>query len=223
MPTISKENYLKAVFLYNNRGGEQMAGTTLIANELNISKAAISDMTRRLAEEGLLTYEKYKGMHLTPKGQSLALQVIRKHRLWESFLHKVLKMSWSEVHVEAERLEHHTSDYLIDKIDDYLGNPQYDPHGSPIPDAKGEMPPDRPLLPLASAEVDGAYQIAHVHDRDPQMMNYLSRIGLVLNSKIKVLEKFDFDGCIHIELNGQPTLLSEKIVEQIKVIPIEYV
>ncbi len=218
MPTISKENYLKTVFLYNNRAKGEMAGTTVIAKELNISKAAISDMTRRLAEDGLLDYKKYKGMRLTEAGKVIALQVIRKHRLWESFLHKVLDMSWGEVHDEAERLEHNTSNYLIDKIDDYLGHPMYDPHGSPIPDSNGEMPAKRDLILLANAKVGHNYQTAHVHDRNTQMMNYLSRIGLVLNSQIKILEKFDFDQSIHIELKGQTYLLSKKISNQIKVI-----
>lgn len=218
MPTVSKENYLKVVFLYNNRVGEQMAGTTAIAKELNITKAAISDMTRRLADEGLLNYEKYKGMYLTEAGSAIALQVIRKHRLWESFLYQVLDMPWSELHEEAERLEHNTSDHLINKIDDFLGNPKYDPHGSPIPDSSGKMPPKRPLISLSETEVGKIYQTAHVHDRDAQMMNYLTRIGLVLNSKIKILEKFNFDHSVNIELGGQPFLLSEKIVAQIRVI-----
>lgn len=218
MPTISKENYLKTVFLYNNRAGHKMAGTTAIAKELNVSKAAISDMTRRLAEDGLLHHEKYKGMRLTHTGKAIALQILRKHRLWESFLHEVLKMPWGEVHDEAERLEHHTSNYLIDKIDDYLGNPLYDPHGSPIPDTNGKMPPKRDLIPLTDTKVGAIYLTAHVHDRNAQMMNYLSRIGLVLNSEIKILEQFDFDQSIRIQLNEQSFLLSEKICKQIKVI-----
>lgn len=132
MSTISKENYLKVIFNQNELVNDFVT-TSQMAQELDVSNAAISDMAKKLSSEGLITYEKYKGMELTSKGEKMALKVIRRHRLWELFLMKILGLNWSEIHDEAENLEHHSSDFLIDKIDEYLGYPEFDPHGHPIP------------------------------------------------------------------------------------------
>ena len=132
MPTISKEDYLK-VILKNEMSSDDSTSTTFLAKEMNVTKAAVTDMSKKMAEQGLISYIPYKGVKLRSKGRNIALNIIRRHRLWELFLIKSLGLSWGEVHQEAEMLEHSTSDYLIDIIDEKLGFPKFDPHGEPIP------------------------------------------------------------------------------------------
>ena len=214
MLTISKENYLKAVYKFGKEGKSTISAST-IAGELQVSNAAVTDMAKRLSEQGLLDYQKYKGLQLTKAGEKSALKVIRRHRLWEYFLTKVLDLSWAEVHDEAENLEHSTSEFLIDKMDAFLGFPKFDPHGSPIPDKNGKLPKSPVLVKMQDAEVNRRYQIARVQDGNTQLMNYLIRIGLNLHTAIKVIEKFSFDNSISIETAEGTFLLSEKVVEAI--------
>ncbi|MCP3928968.1 MAG: metal-dependent transcriptional regulator [Bacteroidetes bacterium] len=216
MLTISKENYLKTIYHKKRLDGKPVSASS-IAEELNISNAAISEMAKKLSSEGLLDYTKYKGMVLTNKGEQQALKVVRKHRLWELFLIDVLGLSWSEVHDEAEKLEHQTSEYLIDKIDEYLNFPEFDPHGDPIPNKNGKLPevPERLLLHLC--EVGKTYLISRVDDRNSQLVNYLSRIGLNLNKEIHILEKMEFDNSIKVSVESDEILLTEKVVNSISV------
>ena len=158
MPTISKENYLKSIYSLNSTHGENVS-TSQVAQKLEITNAATSEMARKLAKLGYLNYEKYKGVELTEKGRKVALQIIRRHRLWEVFLINVLGMSWSEVHDEAEKLEHNTSETLINKIDEHLDFPEFDPHGHPIPNKFGEFPKLPKLVNLINAEVGKKYKI----------------------------------------------------------------
>ena len=214
MLTTSKENYLKAVYKHK-KGENKPVSASCIADELQISNAAISGMAKRLSEEGLLDYKKYKGLQLTKEGEKLALKVIRRHRLWEYFLIKVLDLSWAEVHDEAENLEHSTSEFLIDKMDEFLGFPKFDPHGSPIPDKNGKLPESPILLKMQACEIGITYKIARVQDGNTQLMNYLTRIGINLNTEIKIVEKFSFDNSINIEMEGGTFLLSEKVAESV--------
>ncbi len=214
MSTVSKENYLKVIFNHNHSSGEN-ASTVKLAQELAVSNAAISDMAKKLSQEGLITYKKYKGMELTDEGEKIALNVIRRHRLWELFLIKVLDLSWSEVHDQAERLEHHTSEFLIDKIDEYLEYPEFDPHGHPIPRKNGTLPKSPKLMILAEAEQGIEYEIIQVDDRNNQLIDYLSKVGLVLNSKFKVIDKLEFDKSLTVKLNSNTIMISQKISESI--------
>ena len=214
MLTASKENYLKAIYKHR-KGKNKLVSASCIADELQISNAAISDMAKRLSDEGLLDYKKYKGLQLTDEGEKLALKVIRRHRLWEYFLIKVLDLSWAEVHDEAENLEHSTSEFLIDKMDEFLGFPKFDPHGSPIPDKDGKLPESPVLLKMQICETGTVYKIARVQDGNAQLMNYLTRIGINLNTKIKIVEKFSFDNSISIEMEDGIFLLSEKVAESV--------
>ena len=132
--SVSTENFLKAIFHFQNEGLE--ANSSRMAKKLGISNAAVTDMAKKLSRQKLIIYQKYKGLKLTEKGRTLAVSIIRRHRLWELFLHDVLGLSWAEVHDEAEMLEHQTSNFLIEKIDKYLGHPEFDPHGAPIPDQR---------------------------------------------------------------------------------------
>lgn len=132
MNSTSVENFLKSIFTLRHDEGEK-SSTTNMAMRLGISGPAVTDMAKKLSVKGLVVYAPYKELELTPAGLSLAVKVIRRHRLWEMFLYRVLKMDLGEVHREAEILEHQTSDSLLEKIDDYLGRPKFDPHGDPIP------------------------------------------------------------------------------------------
>lgn len=214
MPTISKENYLKAVY---SESLEEAAGakTSVLSEKLEVSNAAISEMARKLSDEGLLNYAKYRGVELTGEGKKIALKVIRRHRLWELFLIKVLGMSWSEVHDEAERLEHSTSDFLIDKIDDFLDNPTVDPHGDPIPRRNGTLPKLPELINMLNAEIGCKYKIGRVNDRSSDLMNYLTQIGLELFKKIEIVDKLSFDNSVIIKVDSINHSLSEFVASNI--------
>jgi DtxR family Mn-dependent transcriptional regulator len=139
MITISKEDYLKEIYKIAIDNDSNVS-TANLAEKLSVTNAATSDMAKKLAKAGYIIYEKYKGIRLTTRGKKEALKIIRRHRLWESFLIETLGLNWGEVHEEAEKLEHQTSDFLIDKIDEYLDYPQFDPHGEPIPTKLGRIP-----------------------------------------------------------------------------------
>ncbi len=214
MATISKENYLKAIFSLSQRNGD-IVSTSVLAKELTVSNAAISEMANRLASEGLITYKKYKGIKLLKRGEKIAISVLRKHRLWELFLIKTLNLNWSEVHTEAEKLEHCTSENVIDEIDKFLNFPKVDPHGAPIPNNDGSFRAHIDTTPMSNCKKGRSYIISRVRDKNPDLINYLSQIDISLNKKIEVKEKLDFDGSIIIEVDGVRHSLSEKLVENI--------
>jgi DtxR family Mn-dependent transcriptional regulator len=217
MLTISKENYLKAIYKHQE-GGNVSVPASCIADELQVSNAAISKMAKTLSGEGLLDYQKHRGVRLTEEGEKFALKVIRRHRMWELFLIDVLGLTWAEVHDEAEKLEHSTSEFLINKMDEFLGFPKFDPHGSPIPDKHGKLPELPAVLQLALCEPGETYRVARVQDGDSQLMKYLTRIGINLDTEIKIIEKFSFDHSINVEMKGKHFLLSEKVVARIWVV-----
>lgn len=214
MSTVSKENYLKAVFSHSFEDGRN-ANTSALAEKLEVSNAAISEMAKKLSDEGLLTYAKYKGVGLTGKGEKLALQVIRRHRLWELFLMEVLGLTWSEVHDEAENLEHSTSDFLIDKIDQFLGNPKFDPHGDPIPQKDGSIPKIPKYEALESAKIGERYLVARVNDSNNDLMNYISKIGIKLNKELTVVDKLNFDNSVIINIDGSNHSLSQFVAKNL--------
>ncbi len=185
MKTISKENYLKIIFSREEETGKPIT-TTFLADKLNVSKAAITDMARRLAAEDLIAYERYHGIRTLPKGKKLAVEVIRKHRLWELFLLEVLNMNWSEVHDEAELLEHTTSDKLMNRIDKFLGHPKFDPHGDPIPNRNGKFPKTAKRMNLLESVEGKKYKIVRVNDASKDVIDFLSEIGIKLGSEITV-------------------------------------
>ena len=219
MPTVSKENYLKSIFQLGN-GKDVPVSTNSIAQKLRITNAATSDMSKKLAKQGLVEYEKYKGVRLTKTGSNIALSIIRRHRLWELFLMQSLGFSWGQVHDEAERLEHQTSEFLIDKIDEFLGKPELDPHGDPIPQKNGKIPKAPKAVPLSKAKIGIKYEIARVNDESKDLINYITELGLHLNKKIIVNEKFSFDNSLVIKFKNQQFTLSEKVSEKLFVVPV---
>lgn len=214
MITISKQDFLKNIYKHQENGAKSTSAS-LLADALQVSNAAVSEMSKKLSSQGLLHYQPYKELTLTKEGQREALKVVRRHRLWELFLIKTLDMNWAEVHDEADKLEHLSSEFLINKIDAFLEFPHFDPHGSPIPDKNGVLPKSPKLYLMADCEIEQQYLIARVIDKDQQIMRYLQRMGLLLNVTIYLKERFGFDNSIHIDLKGKEILISEKVAQMI--------
>jgi DtxR family Mn-dependent transcriptional regulator len=181
---------------------------------LGISPASVSEMINRLSGDGWISNEPYHGFKLTKKGEKIAINLVRKHRLIEVFLQQHLKYEWDEVDAEAEKLEHAISDYFIDKLEEYLGFPEFDPHGDPIPDKNGRMAAIHYKL-LSSADEGKNYVIAKVDDSSKEILQYFSKIGLKLNSKINLNKKIYFDSSVIITLGNEKHLLSQKMAELI--------
>lgn len=214
MATISIENYLKVIYNLTNRN-VGFVSTSLLAIELSVSNAAISEMAGKLSALGYIQYKKYKGVKLLAKGEKIAKNVLRKHRLWELFLIETIGLNWAEVHEEAERLEHCSSDNLIDKIDEFLEFPGSDPHGSPIPSKDGQYRILVNEFPMAECDVGNMYRISRVVDKDSDLINYLTKIQISINKKILVVNKLNFDGSIVVNVDGVIHSLSEKIASNI--------
>jgi DtxR family Mn-dependent transcriptional regulator len=178
MPTSTVEDYLKCVYLEELRGGGRLVSTGRIAAALRVAPGTVTAMVKTLTESGLVIYEPYAGVRLAPAGLKLATRVLRRHRLVELFLVQVMGMGWSEVHEEAEVLEHAVSDQLIDRMDEMLGRPRVDPHGDPIPTAGGRVDePDHPSLLACPLGVP--LQVARVTDQRAEFLQLLERHGLM--------------------------------------------
>ena len=214
MITFSKQDFLKNIYKQKENGNDSTSASYL-AGVLNVSNAAISDMAKKLSVEGLIHYRPYKELMLTSMGEQEALKVLRRHRLWEMFLVETLGMDWLEVHQEAENLEHLSSDKLMDKIDAFLDFPDFDPHGSPIPDKDGNMPESPVLVSLDKAKTGEKYKIARVLDSDNKIIKYLGKKGLAIGVSIEVVDKFDFDNSINVLIKGKEMILSEKVSKTI--------
>ncbi len=191
MTTVSAQNYLKAIYHMEARGVR--ATNKAIAEALGVSQPSVTSMLQSLAAEDLVIYQPYKGAHLQEKGTSVALQVIRKHRLIEMFLVETLGYTWDEVHIEAETLEHAVSDILAERIDAFLDKPRFDPHGDPIPTADGEVH-HRELIPLHETPPAMTVRLERVLDQQPEVLRHLAGIGLVPQAHVKVIDVLPFDG-----------------------------
>ncbi len=214
MPTISKEDYIKVIYQLESHPDKSVS-TTDVANKLEVSKAATSEMVQRLSEQGFLNYEKYRGMSLTEDGKKTALHVIRRHRIWELFLVDVLGLTWSEVHAEAEILEHSTSDFLIEKLDKYLRHPKFDPHGEPIPDKFGNLPELPDWVTLPKCEVGKKYRLVKVTDSSKELMDYFTEIGLSLNKLVMIVSRLTYDNSTIIQVGNDTFNISEKIASNL--------
>lgn len=212
MFSFTEENYLKAIFKHSQKDGGEVS-TNSIAEELNTKAASVTDMLRKLADKGLVNYEKYKGVTLTKAGQSIAVSIIRKHRLWEVFLCDKLNFNWDEVHEVAEQLEHINSDLLIDRLSEFLGNPKTDPHGDPIPNKQGEFPNEEQLCVL-EAKVGVKYTISGVSDEDNNFLKYLDKLNIKLGLVFEIEERFDFDESMQVKIENNRSLQISKEVAQ---------
>lgn len=207
MPSQTEENYLKAVYkLAEAEPDATGVSTNRIAAALATRAASVTDMLRRLADKGLLDYEKYRGVHLTSEGRRLALLTIRKHRLWEVFLVQQLGFSWDEVHDVAEELEHVQSPLLMRRLDAFLGHPELDPHGDPIPSEDGAVrrPATRLLADLPTGEHG---RLIAVKNTSAPFLQYLDKVGLQLGAALEVLDKVVFDNSLEIRINKNNTAL----------------
>ncbi len=206
----TEENYLKAIFKLSENSAENVL-TNSIAEKLNTTAASVTDMLKKLAQKKLINYEKYYGVKLTKEGNKIAKNLIRKHRLWETFLVEKLKFSWDEVHELAEELEHINSDNLTDRIEEFLGNPKFDPHGDPIPDKHGNISYHEDVT-LDKMKKNDAGIIVGVIDHSAEFLKYLGKINLIINSKIKVKEDEEYDESKLIQLNDKKEIIISKKV-----------
>lgn len=201
MHSFTEENYLKAIYKLSGRT-EGFVNTNAIAEALHTKAASVTDMLKRLAEKKLINYKKYKGVSLSVEGRKIAVDIVRKHRLWEVFLVEKLGFGWDEVHEVAEELEHIGSEKLIDRLDKYLGFPRYDPHGDPIPSKSGKFSADQ-FQVMIEMQKDQGGVISGVRDHSAVFLQYLDKLSLNLGKKIKVVEKNEYDGSMVVIIDGQ--------------------
>ena len=214
--SFTEENYIKSIY-HLSEDSSAYVSTNALAESMQTRPATVSDMLKRLAQKNLVHYQKYKGVQLTENGKKNALQVIRKHRLWEVFLFEKLNFHWDEVHEVAEQLEHVRSPLLVEKLDGFLGSPHVDPHGDPIPDAEGQFSVS-PQQPLAELPIGEPAVISSVVNNNPKLLRYLDKKGIRLGLKIKILEREEFDGSILLELNAKAqSYLSDQITQSLMV------
>lgn len=213
MSTISKEDYLKTIFEYNFNYEENIKSSDL-AVSLAVSKPAVTDMIKKLIRENFVKKDKSNQIFLTKKGENIATKLLRKHRLWEIFLHDVLELKWEEIHEEAEKLEHSTSDLLIDRLEEFLGFPEYDPHGSPIPDKEGKIKESESLDRLSNKE-SGTHCVKKIDDKDRNFIEALNNLRINIESRIEIMKKFDFDNSLLIKVEKAEHLISNNFAERI--------
>ncbi len=214
--SVAIENFVKAIYKNNNHDDKDTKPGN-IAKKLGISNAAATDMAKKLAAKELLHYEKYKALKLTEKGRKMALNVVRKHRLWEALLFKMFDMSLHEIHREAELLEHETSDFLAEKISAYLGNPKFDPHGDPIPNANGEITTEDTSISLANAKEGEGYVISRLMSEDKEFFDFCAQHGLKYGNSILVSKQFSSNKMTQILINNNTILLNEDFTKIIYV------
>lgn len=201
MLSFTEENYLKTIYRLSE-GGLKAVLTNEIAESMSTKAASVTDMIKKLSNKNLIAYEKYYGAKITRHGKSQALSVIRKHRLWETFLVEKLHFTWDEVHDVAEQLEHIQSPLLIEKLDEFLGYPTADPHGHPIPDKDGKIQ-QLTLIPLSELVVNKKAVLQSVKDGSPSFLQYLSKIGIYIGAQIVILDKIDFDGSLEVLIDNK--------------------
>ena len=195
----SEENYLKAIFKIYERT-QKAASTNAIAEQMSTKAASVTDMLKRLSEKELINYKKYHGVTLTEKGSAIAKNLIRKHRLWEVFLTDKLQFAWDQVHELAEQLEHIKSDELINRLDNFLENPKFDPHGDPIPDSSGHIEYRKQYF-LSQLNKGDEAVIVGVYEHDTAFLKYLEQLHLLLGTRIKIVDLFDYDGSLLLLVN----------------------
>ena len=213
--TISEENYIKVIYhlsLVSPKG----VNTNAIAGMLDTKASSVTDMLKKLSDKDLVSYQKYQGVTLTDKGFFSAKMIVRKHRLWEVFLVDKLGFSWDEVHEIAEELEHIKSEQLINKLDAFLGFPAADPHGDPIPDAKGVIKKIEKQL-LSEVEINASFHCVGVKDSSTDFLKYLDKQKIALGSVVKVIDKEDFDDTLTVEIDGKRLTISNKIANNLYV------
>ena len=216
--SIAEENHIKSI--YHLQQLQESVNTNALAGHLKTKPASVTDMLKKLQAKNLLNYNPYKGFRLSRDGNRAALIIIRRHRLWESFLVNKLNFSWEEVHEVAEELEHVRSKKLVDKLEAFLNFPKFDPHGDPIPDSNGKLSLQQ-QLPLSQLPLNKPAVITSVHDQSSELLSFLSSLGIVIGTKIEVKRRLPFDNLNEIKFkNRQVINLSEQVSNAIQVNPL---
>lgn len=205
------EDYLKVIYKLQRSGA---ASTTEIARAMNVSSASVTNMIKRIAQMGLAEYQSYRGVILTPAGEKVALEVIRHHRLLESYLKEVMGYPWDKMHEEAEHLEHHISEEFETKIDEMLGFPTHDPHGDPIPTREGAIE-EVGEEPLSNVKPGDRVIIQRLSDVNPELLHYLEELGLLPRVEVKVVEKAPFDGPITIMIGKDRQMIGFQVATHV--------
>lgn len=213
--TLSEENYLKTIY-HLTSAIEGEISTNAIAEKMETKASSVTDMLKKLSEKDWINYKKYQGVSLTEKGQLAAKMIVRKHRLWEVFLLEKLHFAWDEVHDIAEQLEHIKSEQLINKLDNFLGNPTKDPHGDPIPDSNGKIITIEKVL-LSEVLPNQKCQCVGVKDSSAAFLKYLDNNRIALGTSIKMLSEEEFDLSLKIEINDKVIVISHKIASNLYV------
>lgn len=211
--SLTEENYIKVIYHLSHEAKKGVS-TNAIAKELETKAASVSDMLKKLAQKELLNHQKYRGVQLTDKGKKVALWIVRKHRLWEVFLVKKLNFNWDEVHQVAEQLEHINSTLLIERLDNFLGKPKYDPHGEPIPDKNGAFTL-RAKCSLLDLGLGIEAEVVSVKD-DESFLQYLDKVGIKIGTKIEILDRIPYDNSLELLIDGKTKwLISTQVAKNI--------
>lgn len=213
MITLTEENYIKAIY-HLGKYGANMVNTNAIADALETKASSVTDMVKKLSEKEFVNYKKYQGVVLTEKGKQVAVNIVRKHRLWEVFLVEKLNFSWDEVHEVAEQLEHIKSKKLVTQLDAFLGFPTYDPHGDPIPDESGKIKKIEKLL-LSQAEIAQKCICVGVKDSSSEFLKYLDKNNIALGTELEIVAKEPFDNSVTIIINTKELIVSSIIANNL--------
>jgi DtxR family Mn-dependent transcriptional regulator len=205
------EDYLKAIYKLQ---GDSRVATNDIAERMGVSSASVTNMLKRLTKMELVDHASYKGVRLTAAGTKVALEIIRHHRLLETYLKEIMGFSWSEMHAEAERLEHHISEEFEARIDEMLGYPTHDPHGHPIPTKDGQIA-ESATQTLAEVEPGQRVVVHHVSDADSDLLEYLESAGLLPNSRVRVVKKEPFNGPLTVSMGGDQRVIGREVASHV--------
>ena len=211
MITLAEENYLKAI-LATSLNTEGKVSTNAIADEIGTSAASVSDMLKKLQDKRLVKYEKYKGVILSKRGTKKAINILRKHRLWETFLVNKLAFGWGEVHDVAEQLEHIKSEELVDRLEAFLNHPQFDPHGEPIPIKNGEIPKSN-TIPLNEIKTGIKGNVMGVTLDEKTFLDYLTKLNISIGTEIEILETISFDQSLSIKIENKKQHISNDVAK----------
>jgi DtxR family Mn-dependent transcriptional regulator len=216
LPSQSEQDYLKAIYHLAQHAANPRIGTVALAEWLTVAPASVTNMVKKLADRGLVTHSPYQGVALTPTGEKVALEVLRHHRLLETYLAEALGVPWDQVHAEADRLEHALSEDLEDRLDAALGHPTNDPHGAPIPTKEGVIAVTV-TQPLWTVLPGSTVIVSEVADEDAALLCYLRDLSLVPGAQVEVLAKAPFDGPIHLRIGGNEYALGETVTRAVSV------
>ncbi|MCB0794333.1 MAG: metal-dependent transcriptional regulator [Flavobacteriales bacterium] len=215
--TRSEENYLKAIYAVSQKA-KKGASTTAIAGRLQTKASSVTDMVKKLSEKGLVDHRPYHGVRLTDQGRKVATQIIRRHRLWETFLVNHLNYRWDEVHELAEQLEHIRSHDLTDRLDTFMDHPKFDPHGDPIPDRNGHFADNGGAMPLSQVPKDTLVHIVGVRDSSPAFLKLLDGLSLKIGTQLTIMRRFEFDNSAEVSTRfNSAMLLNERVCENLTV------